>query len=168
MTTPTPEERAIWREGTFEVIEHARQKGSQVDWAEAMIRLLDALEAAEGDRDAWRDALISLTPGGGRYLTPHACRTYVERCEQERHDASLVSIRIRRDLRARLAQAEADVRTVLRYTRSLEWPGEEGEAEIAVCDACGESIEPDSYNESCAVCTIRARYAPDAEGGNDD
>ena len=59
------------------------------------------LKAIEQERDAWRAALQSLTPGGSEFTTPAECKQYVKTRDADRWEL-LKKIKVERDALAAL------------------------------------------------------------------
>ena len=66
--------------------------------------LFAAAPETAAERDAWRNALMGLTPGGSEYTTPEACVAAV-RAVRERQHYSIVSFKLEGDrLKARVTE----------------------------------------------------------------
>jgi hypothetical protein len=64
----------------------AKAMGLSTDEARAE---LARLQAVERERDAWRRAAQSLTPGGSEFTEPHECERYAKRRTQDQHELIL-------------------------------------------------------------------------------
>jgi hypothetical protein len=62
---------------------------------------LARLQAIEADRDAWRQALQSLTPGGSEFTKPHECSNFV----RDRNNRQWETIKRQKQERDELAAA---------------------------------------------------------------
>jgi hypothetical protein len=81
--------------------ENYRQRAEKAEADYAQLRA--AVGRLEGERDEWRRALQSLTPGGSEFTEPHECANYVRTRDAERWELLKRMKRERDTLAAALA-----------------------------------------------------------------